>query len=91
MADYKLTPEQADALLHNLSTDEGYRSLFQTDLTAAFAKLPGSPKPPDDISSGCCLEPQKLASMEQIQQARTALQKSLTSLIEYKPHLLEEG
>jgi putative modified peptide len=89
MADFKLTTEQADALLDKLANDAAYRDLFQKDVAAAFALLPGAPLPPPDLEPGCCLEPEKLASPEQILATRDALRKSLTSLVEYKPHLLE--
>lgn len=89
MADFKLTAEQADALLDKLANDPSYRELFQKDVAAAFALLPGAPKPPADLEPGCCLEPESLASPEQIRASLDALRKTLTSLIQYKPHLLE--
>jgi putative modified peptide len=89
MAGYKLTQEQADALLGKLSSDDAFRDLFQKDIGAAFQQLPGKPAAPPSLSPGCCLQPKKLASKEQLKTARTALQSTLTSLVEYKPHLLE--
>jgi putative modified peptide len=90
MADFKLTPEQADALLDKLANDPAYRKLFQSDKTAAFAQLPGSPVPPADLEPGCCLDPKNLASPEKIRASRDALRKNLTSFAEYLPHLLEQ-
>lgn len=90
MADFKLTTEQADALLDRLANDQAYRELFQKDVAAAFALLPGAPKPPPDLEPGCCLEPESLASPEKILASRDALRKTLTSLVQYLPHLLEE-
>ena len=90
MADFKLTTEQADALLDKLANDPAYRDLVQKDVAAAFAQLPGAPAPPADLDPGCCLEPEKLASPEKIRASRDALRKTLTSLVQYLPHLLEE-
>ena len=90
MADYRFTPEQADALLDRLANDPEYRALFQQDKVAAFAKLPGSPKPPPDLEPGCCLEPKELASPEKIKATRDALRQNLTSLVNHLPHLLEQ-
>lgn len=90
MADYKFTPEQADALLDKLANDPAYRALFQQDKAAAFARLPGSPALPPDLEPGCCLDPEKLASPEKIKATREALSKNLTSLVNYLPHLLEQ-
>lgn len=89
MATYKLTPEQADALLNKLATDDAFRDLFQNDIGAAFKQLPGQPSPPPDLTPGCCLQPRQLASKEKLSQARDELYKSLTSLVEYKPHFIE--
>ena len=90
MADYKFTPEQADALLDKLAGDPAYRALFQQDKAAAFAQLPGSPKPPPGIEPGCCLDPKALASPEKLKASRDALRQNLTSLVNYMPHLLEQ-
>lgn len=89
MSDYTLTGEQADALLAKLSSDDAYRELFLRDITAAFAQLPGQPAPPQDLTEGCCLQPRDLASKQQISDARDALRSTLTSKVEYIPHLLE--
>lgn len=89
MANESLTPEQVDALLQKLSSDDAFRALFQKDIGAAFQQLPGSPKPPSDLSPGCCLMPAKLASREQIAATRKALGADATSRVTYKPHLLE--
>lgn len=91
MAEFKLTAEQADALLDKLSSDPAYRELFQKDIVAAFAQLPGQPSPPADLKPGCCLDPKTLAPPEQIKATREALSKSLTSLVQYIPHLLEKN
>lgn len=90
MADFKFTPEQADALLDKLANDPSYRTLFQSDKAAAFAQLPGSPTPPADLTEGCCLDPTELASPEKLNATRTALLGNLTSLVNYMPHLLEQ-
>lgn len=89
MADYKLTGEQADALLAKLSSDDAYRELFQRDIAAAFAQLPGQPAPPEGLTEGCCLQPLDLASKQQISDARDALRSALTSMVQHIPHLLE--
>lgn len=90
MADYKFTPEQADALLDKLANDPAYRTLFQTDKAAAFAQLPGSPAVPEGMEAGCCLDPKVLASPEKIQATREALSQKLTSMVNHLPHLLEQ-
>jgi putative modified peptide len=90
MADYKLTPEQVDALLDKLTNDPAYRALFEQDKKAAFAQLPGSPLPPTDLEPGCCLEPKTLASPEKLKATREELSKNLTSFVSYLPHLLEQ-
>jgi putative modified peptide len=90
MADYRLTPEQADALLDKLSNDPAYRDLFQSDTAAAFAQLPGKPTPPEGLEPGCCLVPKSLASPEQLKASRAALFGTLTSKVQFLPHLLEK-
>jgi len=59
-ATVSLTVEQADALLDRLAGDVGFRQLFLSDLSAAFAKLPGSPTAPTGIGPGECLRPTSL-------------------------------
>jgi putative modified peptide len=90
MADYKLTQEQADALLQKLSTDDDFRALFQKDVGAAFQQLPGKPAAPADLTPGCCLVPKTLASKAKIAATRSALLSTLTSRVEHKVFLLEE-
>lgn len=88
MGGFKLSQAQADALLDKLAKDDAFRALFQQDIGAAFQQLPGSPAPPADLTPGCCLQPKALASKEQLAASRDALRSTLTSLVEYKPHLL---
>lgn len=90
MADYTFTPEQANALLDKLTNDAAYRALFQKDKRAAFAQLPGSPTPPAGIESGCCLDPKELAPPEQLKATRDALFGTLTSKVQFLPHLIEK-
>jgi putative modified peptide len=89
MADFKLTTEQADALLDKLTNDPDYRALFQKDVGAAFAQLPGKPAAPANLEEGCCLKPKSLASPEQLKASRAKLAGTFTSLVEFLPHLLE--
>ena len=88
MAGYSLTAEQADALLHHLATDDGFRALFTEDLPAAFQQLPGKPVAPKGVP-GDCLRPRKLASREAIAAAREALFTTFTRELGLIPHLLE--
>ena len=87
MAD--LTPAQVDALLDKLSTDDAYRTLFVTDLKAAFAQLPGSPPVPPNLPPRCCLLPKQLAPKEKIAEAKQDIASKLTGQSSHIPHLLE--
>jgi putative modified peptide len=89
MANETLTPEQVDALLGKLSTDDAFRELFQKDIGAAFKQLPGSPSPPADLKPGCCLMPAKLMSAEKIAGARNAIAERFVGMDSFKPHMLE--
>lgn len=89
MAD-ELTREQVDALLTQLSTDKDYHALFQTDLPAALARLPGAPQVPKGTQPGSCLRPQALASMEALAAARERIARDWFSLEAQIPKILEE-
>lgn len=89
MAKVPLTPEQADALLKKLSTDDAFRTLFQQDIEAAFKQLPGSPPPPGDLEEGCCLRPLKLAPANKIADAQKAIAENLAGKGTFQPHMLE--
>ena len=90
MASQVLTHEQVDALLRKLSTDDGYRKLFQTNLPAAFEQLPGKPALPAGLGQGCCVMPDKLASRETLAASHAAILGKWHSQVELKPHILEE-
>lgn len=87
MAD--LTPQQVDALLDKLSTDDAFRKLFTTDLQAAFDQLPGKPQVPPNLPPRCCLLPQELASKQKIADTRQDIASKLTGQGSHIPHLLE--
>ncbi len=84
-----LNAEQIDALLKLLSTDDDFRVLFQSDLGAAFKRLPGQPEPPPDLPPGCCLRPKQLATKKKLAESREALAAELLSLGPLKDFILE--
>lgn len=84
-----LNPEQVDALLDLLSSDDGYRELFTRDLGAALQKLPGSPPVPAGMSHGKCLMPVKLADKDAIRKSRDRIRDDLTSRNAHIPKVLE--
>jgi putative modified peptide len=85
----ELNPEQIEALLDLLSTNQGYRDLFVNDLGAALAKLPGNPSVPPGLPDDSCLRPTKLASMEAIARTRVLLNRFPDQLQAFIPKLLE--
>ena len=84
-----LNHEQASALLDLLASDDAYRQLFTSDLGAAFAKLPGKPAVPADVTKGCCLRPTALADKATIAQARLKMIEGLSAMQPYIPKVLE--
>lgn len=84
-----LSREQVDALLGRLSSDDEFRKLFQDDLAAALAKLPGSPAVPPGCKPGACLMPTKLASKEALAQARDRLVDDYLAFGTLIPKILE--
>ena len=79
-----LKPHVARKLLDLLSSDDGFRDLFQRDAHAALVE-PGYEAPPGaegtpETSGGRCMQlssTEKLASKEQIARDRVKLEKSL--------------
>lgn len=69
----KLAPNLVDKLLDKLGTDDTFRSSFSKDPKAALHSL-GAPA---DLVCGGCMSPKKLASKEQIQQARAKYRSAL--------------
>jgi putative modified peptide len=77
--------EVADKLLDKLSSDDAFRTLFQSDPRAALAKL-GHVTPEADVGKEgvdpvICLNGARLASKEAIRKARTELMQRLTSSV----------
>lgn len=84
-----LSPEQANALLDRLSTDDKYRALFSSDPGAALGQLPGAPGLPADCEPGMCLRPTQLADKQAIAEAREKILQGLVAMQPYLPKLLE--
>ena len=73
MSGSKFEPTLVDKLLDKLGTDDSFRSSFTKDPTAALQSL-GAPR---DFVCGECMSPKRLASKEQIQQARAKYRNAL--------------
>ena len=69
----KLAPNVVDKLLDKLGTDDKFRSSFTADPKGALQSLGA----PHDVVCGGCMSPKKLASKEQIQQARAKFRSAL--------------
>lgn len=86
-----LTADVADKLLDLLSTDDGFRSVFQSDPAAALAKI-GHPSAEQhagkaSIAEGeafYCMTADRLASKEEIMQAREQLKSFLTAQTDHR-------
>lgn len=84
-----LSREQVDALLVLLSSDDEYRDLFQKNLAAALAKLPGAPAVPPGTAAGACLMPAQLASKQQLAASRERLVNDHLAFNTQIPKILE--
>ncbi len=84
-----LSSEQVMALLDKLATDDVYRALFQNNLGAALAQLPGQPAIPPGVVPGGCLRPVQLASKAAIQASLQVLHDQLMGTNNHIPKLLE--
>lgn len=92
MANIKLTPEQADALLLKLSTDETFRTMFQNDPEGALKQLPGPPiQVPPGPPGSSCMRPNKLLAADKLAASREALKQSLTGEGSFIPHLVDSA
>lgn len=84
-----LDPKVADKLLELLSTDNEFRANFEKDPKAAVQSLG------HDVPEGVqlvCMSTSKMASKEEIAQAREAIKDFLTSAAAYSnPHCFEAG
>jgi putative modified peptide len=90
---FKLSAETVDTLLDRLSTDDGFRALFQASPRQALAAVghQASAQACDsDAGVWICLSCEQLASKETIHASRDALRKQLlTSQGIYHPITLE--
>jgi putative modified peptide len=69
---YHLEPEVVEKLLGKLSSDENFRTSFQSDFFSALKSL-GHVPPPDRPEGPGCDCPTELAPMEEIAAAHDAL------------------
>lgn len=68
----KLGSDVVDRLLDKLSSDDQFRSNFQSNPRAALDALGAS-----DVDCGECMHPKSLASKEQLQRSRQVFRDSL--------------
>lgn len=85
-----LEPAVADRLLELLSTDDEFRSLFQTDPAAALAEIGHSTAAqyagaaPAEGDAFYCMTATRLAPKEEISQSREELKSFLTSYTDHR-------
>lgn len=72
MANSKITADVADRLLDKLSSDDKFRTQFQSDPRGALDSIGAS-----HVECNGCMKPKSLASKEQFQKSRNVFRDSL--------------
>lgn len=75
-------PVVADRLLSRLVEDDGFRELFASNPEAALREV-GHPDAAAALASASCMKVGRLASKEEIEECKEALQRDLTSAAAY--------